>query len=84
MVLKKYTNILLMINTNKNIKKGRANDILCRDISIKLKKKEEFNQKGCDGRKVLAVSITNVDYMLYEHWKYRNSVTSGGKVKVYP
>ena len=58
---------MLMINTNKNIKKGRANDALCRDISITLKKNEEFNWKSYNGRKLLAVSITNVDYVLYEH-----------------
>ena len=38
MVLKMYTGIMLMINTNKDVKKGRANDTLCREISIKLKK----------------------------------------------
>ena len=58
---------MCMINTNKNIKKGRSNDVLCRDISIILKKNEELEWKSCDSRKVLAVYITNVDYMLYEY-----------------
>ena len=33
-----YSGIPLMININKDIKKGRANGTLCRVISIKLKK----------------------------------------------
>ena len=28
--------------------------------------------------------MTNVDCMLYEHWKDRNSVTSGKIFKIYP
>ena len=40
--LKQYLGILLMISTNKEIKKGRSNDALCRGISIILEKNEQF------------------------------------------
>ena len=40
--LQKYTGIMLVISTIKDIKKGRANDALCREISIKLKKMRNY------------------------------------------
>ena len=33
-----YSDISLTINTNKNVKKGRANGIMVRSVSTKLKK----------------------------------------------
>ena len=73
-----------MITINKDIKNERANDTLCRGISIKLKKNEELKWKNLDGRRLLSVSMENVDYMICEHWKEMNSVTSGGIFKILP
>ena len=64
-----YSGIPLMITTNKDIAKGRGNGTLCRGISVKLKKNGDLKWKNWDGRKVLSVSIKNVNYMLCEHWK---------------
>ena len=69
--LKFYSGIPFMMNTNKEIKKGKANGTLRRGISIKLKTNKQLNWKNWDGRKVLFVYINNVGYMLCEHWKVR-------------
>ena len=73
-----------MSNTNKDIEKGIANGTLCRDILIKLKEYMELNGKNWDRRKLLSISMKNMVYILCKHWKYRNSVTSGEKIKIYP
>ena len=41
--------IMLIINTNKDIKTGRAYNTLCREVSIELKKNEEIHWKSWDG-----------------------------------
>ena len=64
MFLKRYTDNTCMTNTNKETKKWKANDTFCREISIKMKINEELKRINWDGKKVLSVSIENVDYML--------------------
>ena len=46
-----------MINTDKEINKGKSNDTFCRRVSIKLKKNEQLNLTNWDGRIVLSLSM---------------------------
>ena len=82
--LKFYSGIPLMITTNNGIDKGRGNGTLCRGITFKLKRNSDLKWKNWDRRKVLSVSIKNVDYMLCEHWNKKDSGISPKRFKLDP
>ena len=80
--LKFYSGIPLMINTNDELDKGRANGTLCRGIGVKLKSDSQTRMKTWDGKVVPTVSVDDVEYMLCEH--YGDSLTPYAKFKLYP
>jgi len=51
---------------------------------IQVEENSDLKWKNWDGRKVLSVSIKNIDYMLCEHWKEKNSGISPKQFKLYP
>ena len=50
-------------------KGGRGNGILCRGISLKLKKDCFPTNNNWDGRKVQYISVEDVEYMTCEYWR---------------
>ena len=80
--LKFYAGIFLMINSNTDLKKHRANVTLCKGIGIKLKEHARLHMKIWDGKLVPTVSIDDVEYMVCEH--YKDSLTPFAKFKLYP
>ena len=80
--LKFYNGIFLMINTNKDLSKGRVNGTLCKGLGIKLKKNVQVKCKNWDGKLIPTVSVDDVEYMLCEH--YKDSLTPFAKFKLYP
>ena len=80
--LKFYNGIFLMINTNKDLSKGRANGTLCRGLGIKLKDNAHLRSKNWDGKLIPTVSVDDIEYMLCEH--YEDSLTPFTKFKLYP
>ena len=69
-----------MINTNKDLSKGRANGTLCRGLGIKLKDNAHLISKNWDGK--LVPTVSDIEYMLCEH--YEDSLTPFAKFKLYP
>ena len=66
--LKLYNNIPLMINSNADLAKGRANGTLCRFLKIKLKQNANMYKKKWDGKLINTVSIDDFEYILCEHY----------------
>ena len=81
--MKSYPGIPLMITTNKDIEKGRKNETLCREISVKLKTTFDLKLKHWDGRKSIIDINLKIDYMLYEHGKGKDSNISPKKCKLH-
>ena len=82
--LKWYPGIPLMITSNDDIKKGRANGSLCRGLNIKLKEGVVPRWKNYDGKKVTTVSVKDCEYMLCEHWKAKEKGQTPKKFKLKP
>jgi hypothetical protein len=80
--LKFYNRIPLMINTNKDLDKGRGSGTLCWGIGIKLKKGTKVKSKIWDGKTIPTVSIDSVEYMLCEH--HKDSIYKIKTFKIYP
>ena len=72
-----------MGNNNKQIEQdGCGNGSLCRHLQVRLKHGKYPNLKRVDNWKVLAVTVSAVDYLLCEHWD--TSGESPKTFKVYP
>lgn len=82
--LKWYPGIPLMITSNGDIKKGRANGSLCRGLKIKLKEGVVPQWKNYDGKKVVTVSSYDCEYMLCEHWKAEREGQAPKRFKLTP
>jgi hypothetical protein len=82
--LKWYPGIPLMITSNDDIKKGRANGSLCRGLSIKLKEGTVPRWKNYDGRKVTTVGVNDCEYMLCENWEAEEKDRPPKKFKLTP
>ena len=64
--LKFYPGVPLMINSNDNIKSGRANGTLCHGVRIKLKCGVESKVLNWDGKKVFTVLAEDTEHMVCE------------------
>jgi hypothetical protein len=82
--LKWYPGVPLMITSNDDIKKGRANGSLCRGLKIKLREGVAPRWKNYDGRKVTAVSVADCEYMLCENWEAGEGGRPPKKFKLTP
>lgn len=82
--LKWYPGIPLMITSNDDIKKGRANGTLCRGLKVKLKENMIPRWKNYDGKKVTTISVNDCEYMLCEHWKAKEDGKPPKKFKLKP
>jgi len=81
-VLKFYKGLLLMINTNEDLSKGRADGTLSRWLGLKLKSNAHVTYKNWDDKLIPTVSVDDIENMLCIH--YKDSLTPFAKFKLYP
>ena len=66
--LKLYVGCHCMIIYNDDISKGRANGTLCRVVGMKRKIDQPLSWKNDDGKKVLTMNVSDVEYVEFEHF----------------
>ena len=68
-VLKLYTGIPIMLNSNEHIEHGRGNGTLARFKKVVLKEDRMLKTKIWDGHHINTVSVDDVKFIVCEHWK---------------
>ena len=68
-VLKLYTGIPIMLNSNEHIEHDRGNGTLARFKKVVLKEDRMLKTKIWDGHHINTVSVDDVKFIVCEHWK---------------
>ena len=78
-VLKLYTGIPIMLNSNEHIEQGRGNGILARFKKVVLKDNVMLTSKLWDKYHVNTVSVDDVKFIVCEHWENGNDSKNSNK-----
>lgn len=82
--LRFYNGVLLMVNSNKHLKRKLGNGSQCKGISLKLKPDATVQWKNWDGRRVNTVNIDDVEYIVCQRWPKKNETDAPKYFKLVP